>query len=82
MPTLADPPICVNVGWSAIKTLTAQIKADLCAGCVVRAGMATTTWRAAPGDKRGGVRDVEACQPGQVSKMTVSVITSLPVTRM
>ena len=44
--------------------------------------MATTTWRAAPDDERGGVRDVEACQPGQVSKTTVSVITGMPITRM
>ena len=59
-----------------------QIEVDLCAGCVVRAGMATTAWRAAPDDKRGGVRDVEACQPGQVSETTVSVITGMPITCM
>jgi hypothetical protein len=42
----ALPPIFVNAGWSAIKTLAAQIKVGLCARCVVRARMATATWRA------------------------------------
>ena len=56
-------PICVNVGWSAIKTLAAQINVGLCDRCVVRARMATTSGRAAPDDNYRGVRDVEACQP-------------------